>query len=82
MNYQETIQYLYDSVPMFQRVGSSAYKPGLDNTYALDEHFGHPHKRFHTIHVAGTNGKGSVSHTLAAILQTAGYKVGLFTSPH
>ena len=82
MNYLETIQYLYDSVPMFQRVGSSAYKPGLDNTYALDEHFGHPHRRFHTIHVAGTNGKGSVSHTLAAILQTAGYKVGLFTSPH
>ena len=82
MNYQETIQYLYDSVPMFQRVGSSAYKPGLDNTYALDKHFGHPHRRFHTIHVAGTNGKGSVSHTLAAILQAAGYKVGLFTSPH
>lgn len=82
MNYQETIQYLYDSVPMFQRVGSSAYKPGLDTTYALDAHFGHPHRRFPTIHVAGTNGKGSVSHTLAAILQAAGYKVGLFTSPH
>lgn len=82
MNYQETIQYLYDSVPMFQRVGASAYKSGLENTYALDEHFGHPHRKFRTIHVAGTNGKGSVSHTLAAILQTAGYKVGLYTSPH
>ncbi len=82
MNYQETIQYLYDSVPMFQRVGASAYKSGLENTYALDEHFEHPHRKFHTIHVAGTNGKGSVSHTLAAILQTAGYKVGLYTSPH
>ena len=74
MNYQETIQYLYDSVPMFQRVGASAYKSGLENTYALDEHFEHPHRKFHTIHVAGTNGKGSVSHTLAAVLQTAGYK--------
>ena len=82
MTYQETIQYLYDSVPMFQRIGASAYKSGLENTYALDEHFGHPHKRFHSIHVAGTNGKGSVSHTLAAILQSAGYKVGLYTSPH
>ena len=82
MTYQETIQYLYDSVPMFQRIGASAYKSGLENSYALDEHFGHPHKRFHSIHVAGTNGKGSVSHTLAAILQSAGYKVGLYTSPH
>ena len=82
MNYQETIQYLYDSVPMFQRIGASAYKSGLENTYALDKHFNHPHRKFHTIHVAGTNGKGSVSHTLAAILQSADYKVGLYTSPH
>lgn len=82
MNYQETIQYLYDCVPMFQREGASAYKEGLQNTQVLDAHFGHPHRKFRTIHVAGTNGKGSVSHTLAAILQSAGYKVGLYTSPH
>ena len=82
MNYQETLTYLYDSVPMFQQVGSSAYKEGLSNTRALDEYFNHPHTRFRTIHVAGTNGKGSCSHTLAAILQAAGYKTGLYTSPH
>lgn len=82
MNYQETIQYLYDCVPMFQREGASAYKEGLQNTQVLDAHFGHPHRKFRIIHVAGTNGKGSVSHTLAAILQSAGYKVGLYTSPH
>lgn len=82
MNYQETLTYLYESVPMFQQIGSSAYKEGLDNTYALDEYFGHPHRKFKTIHVAGTNGKGSCSHTLAAILQSAGYKTGLYTSPH
>lgn len=82
MNYKETIQYLYDSVPMFQRIGGAAYKAGLENTYKLDEHFSHPHRQFKTIHVAGTNGKGSCSHTLAAILQSAGYKVGLYTSPH
>lgn len=67
---------------MFQRVGGSAYKEGLDNTKALDAHFGHPHHSFRAIHVAGTNGKGSVSHTLAAVLQSAGYKTGLYTSPH
>ena len=82
MDYQETLTYLYEQVPMFQRVGGSAYKEGLDNTKALDAHFGHPHRLFRTIHVAGTNGKGSVSHTLAAILQSAGYKTGLYTSPH
>jgi len=82
MNYSETLNYLYTCVPMFQKVGSSAYKEGLENTHILDEHFGHPHKCFPTIHVAGTNGKGSCSHTLAAILQSAGYKVGLYTSPH
>ncbi len=82
MTYEETLQYLYDSVPMFQRIGGAAYKPGLDTTYTLDAHFGHPHTAFRTIHVAGTNGKGSVSHSLAAVLQSAGYKVGLFTSPH
>lgn len=82
MDYQDTLSYLYNSAPMFQQVGSSAYKEGLENTLALDEHFGHPHLAFRCIHVAGTNGKGSCSHTLAAILQEAGYRVGLYTSPH
>jgi dihydrofolate synthase/folylpolyglutamate synthase len=82
MNYQETLQYLYVKTPAFQHVGQSAYKPGLDNVIALSQAYGHPHLAFQTIHVAGTNGKGSVSHTLAAILQSAGYKVGLYTSPH
>ncbi len=82
MTYQETLQYLYDCAPMFQNIGVGAYKPGLDNTMALDRHHGHPHHSYKTIHVAGTNGKGSVSHTLAAILQNAGYNTGLYTSPH
>lgn len=82
MNYQETLNYLYESAPLFQQVGASAYKEGLSNTHLLDEHFNHPHRTFKTIHVAGTNGKGSCSHTLAAILQSEGYKVGLYTSPH
>lgn len=82
MNYNETLDYLYNAAPAFEKVGAGAYKEGLSNTHALDEHFGHPHRRFHTIHVAGTNGKGSVSHTLAALLQAAGHKVGLYTSPH
>lgn len=82
MDYQDTLTYLYNSTPMFQQVGGSAYKEGLENTLALDEHFGHPHRTFRTIHVAGTNGKGSCSHTIAAILQEAGYSVGLYTSPH
>ena len=82
MTYEETIRYLYDSVPMFHKVGAVAYKEGLANTHALDRHFGHPHRQFRTIHVAGTNGKGSCSHTLAAMLQAEGYRVGLYTSPH
>ena len=82
MNYQETTEYLFKSTPVFEHVGASAYKEGLENTLALDEHFGHPHRRYKTIHVAGTNGKGSCSHTLAAILQAQGYRVGLYTSPH
>ena len=82
MNYEETIQYLYNSVPMFQNVGAVAYKEGLDNTVALDNHFGNPHRKYKTIHIAGTNGKGSCSHLIAATLQSAGYKVGLYTSPH
>lgn len=82
MTYSETLEYLYTSTPVFERVGASAYKEGLENTIALDNHFGNPHRLFKTIHVAGTNGKGSTSHTLAAILQSAGYRVGLYTSPH
>lgn len=82
MNYQETLAYLYDSAPLFQNIGKEAYKEGLDNTLALDRYFNHPHTRYHTIHVAGTNGKGSCSHTLAAVLQSAGYRTGLYTSPH
>lgn len=82
MTYQQTLDYLYHAAPLFQNIGAGAYKEGLSNTLALDEHFDHPHSRYHTIHVAGTNGKGSVSSTLAAVLQSAGFKVGLYTSPH
>ena len=82
MDYQETCEYLFTRTPMFEKVGISGYKEGLENTLALDEHFGHPHKKFRSIHVAGTNGKGSCAHTIAAILQACGYKVGLYTSPH
>ena len=82
MTYEETVKYLYDSVPMFQNIGAAGYKEGLQNTMTLDEHFGHPHRTFRTIHVGGTNGKGSCSHTIAAMLQSEGYKVGLYTSPH
>lgn len=82
MSYEETIEYLYRCAPSFQNVGAPAYKEGLQNTLELDRHFGHPHRHFKTIHVAGTNGKGSCSHTLAAILQADGYRVGLYTSPH
>ena len=82
MTYTETVEYLFNSTPMFQNVGSEGYKEGLDNTITLDNHFDNPHKKFKTIHIGGTNGKGSCSHTIAAILQSAGYKVGLFTSPH
>ena len=82
MNYQETIEYLYNSTPVFEHIGASAYKEGMENTLTLDEHFNHPHTHFLSIHIAGTNGKGSCSHSLAAILQAEGYKVGLYTSPH
>ena len=82
MTYSEAIQYLYDRLPVFHQVGGAAYKPGLDNTIRLMNVLNNPHKRFRSIHIAGTNGKGSVSHMLAAVLQSAGYKVGLYTSPH
>ncbi len=82
MNYPETINYLFTKLPMFSRIGAAAYKKDLTNINILCEHLGNPHEKFKSIHVAGTNGKGSVSHMLAAILQTAGYKTGLCTSPH
>ncbi len=82
MNYQESLDFLFSQLPMFSRVGAAAYKPGLDTSIELDNYFGNPHRRYKTIHVAGTNGKGSTSHLLAAMLQKAGYKVGLYTSPH
>ncbi len=82
MNYKETLEFLFSQLPMFQRIGKAAYKANLDNTLALDKYFNYPHKSFKTIHIAGTNGKGSVSHMLAAVLQKAGYKTGLYTSPH
>jgi dihydrofolate synthase/folylpolyglutamate synthase len=82
MTYQETLKYLFGQLPMYQRTGRAAYKADLSNTLALDKYFGHPHRKFRTIHVAGTNGKGSVSHMLASVLQSAGYRTGLYTSPH
>lgn len=82
MTYQETLQYLYDRLPVFHRVGAVAMKSGLHNIIALCEALGNPHTQFKSIHVAGTNGKGSTSHFLSAVLQSAGYKVGLHTSPH
>lgn len=82
MSYQQTLDYLYSRLPMFSRVGSSALKKDLTNTIELCKRIGNPQSRFKTIHVGGTNGKGSVSHMLAAILQQAGYKTGLYTSPH
>ncbi len=82
MNYKETLSYLFSQLPVFQRSGQSAYKSDLSNTLKMDEQMGHPHRKFKAIHVAGTNGKGSVSHMLASILQSAGYKTGLYTSPH
>ena len=82
MTYEETLNFLYTSTPVFEQVGASAYKPGLGTSLALDAYYEHPHRQYLTIHVAGTNGKGSVSHTLAAILQAKGLNVGLYTSPH
>jgi dihydrofolate synthase/folylpolyglutamate synthase len=82
MNYVQTLEYLFTQLPMFSRVGAAAYKPDLTNTIKLCEALGNPQQQFKSIHVAGTNGKGSTSHMLASILQTAGYKTGLYTSPH
>lgn len=82
MTYEETLDYLYDRTPAFHKYGSIAYKPGLERSIALDDLAGNPHKKYKTVHVAGTNGKGSVAHLIAAVLQAAGHKVGLYTSPH
>lgn len=82
MNYAEALEFLFSSLPMYQRVGKVAYKSNLDNTLELDEYFEHPHRSFATVHIAGTNGKGSVAHMLAAVMQSAGYRTGLYTSPH
>ncbi len=82
MTYQETLEFLYSQLPAWHRIGKAAYKNDLHNTLLLDEHFDHPHRKYTTIHVAGTNGKGSVSHMIASVLQEAGYKTGLYTSPH
>jgi len=82
MTYEQTLQFLYAQLPIYQRIGKAAYKSDLSNTLALDDYFGNRHREFKTIHIAGTNGKGSVSHMLAAVLQKSGYKTGLYTSPH
>lgn len=82
MTYDETLRYLYASAPLFQQIGAGAYKEGLETTRTLDAHFGHPHQKYLTIHIGGTNGKGTCSHSVAAVLQAAGYRVGLYTSPH
>ncbi len=82
MDYQQTLDYLYQRLPMFHRIGKAAYKADLGNTLALCQHLDNPQHHFRSIHIAGTNGKGSTSHLLAAILQVAGYKTGLYTSPH
>lgn len=81
-SYSENLEWLFRQLPMFSRVGAAAYKPGLDRSLALAEHFNNPHKKFKAIHVAGTNGKGSVSHLIASVLQAHGYKTALYTSPH
>lgn len=82
MTYEQATNYLFTRLPMFSRIGAAAYKKDLSNTIRLCEYLDDPHKKIKTIHIAGTNGKGSTSHMLAAVLQTAGYKTGLYTSPH
>src|SRR6202012_1613493 len=82
MDYKATLDYLFSKLPMYSRIGAAAYRANLDNTILLSEITGHPERKFRSIHVAGTNGKGSTSHMLAAIFQAAGYKTGLYTSPH
>ena len=81
-SFNSTLEYLFAQLPMYHRIGEAAYKANLDNTQRIMEVLQHPHQNFLTVHIAGTNGKGSVSHSLASILQQAGYKTGLYTSPH
>lgn len=81
-SYQDTLDWMFSKLPMYQKVGGSAYRPGLERILVMDTHLEYPHRTFKSIHVAGTNGKGSTSHILASVLQSAGYKVGLYTSPH
>jgi len=81
-SYQDTLDWMFSKLPMYQKVGGSAYRPGLERILAMDTHLEYPHRTFKSIHVAGTNGKGSTSHILASVLQSAGFKVGLYTSPH
>ena len=81
-SYKETLKWLFSKLPMYQRQGAAAYRSGLDSIKRLDTYLGHPHKSFKSIHIAGTNGKGSTSHMIASVMQTAGYKTGLYTSPH
>jgi dihydrofolate synthase/folylpolyglutamate synthase len=81
MDYQQTVDYLFSRLPMFSRIGADAFKKDLTNTLRLCEALGNPQTKFKSIHIAGTNGKGSVSHMLAAVFQAAGYKTGLYTSP-
>lgn len=82
MTYEQTLEFLFSQLPAYHRIGKAAYKNDLINTISLDNYFGNPHFKYRTIHVAGTNGKGSVSHLIASILQEAGYRTGLYTSPH
>src|SRR5512137_1109516 len=82
MTYQQTLEFLFSQLPAYHRIGKAAYKNDLSNSLALDDYLDHPHLKYRTIHVAGTNGKGSVSHMIASILQEAGYRTGLYTSPH
>src|SRR5258707_11500664 len=82
MNYPQTLDYLFSKLPMYSRIGAAAYRADLDNTIQLSAFIGNPERKFRSVHIAGTNGKGSTSHMLAAIFQAAGYKTGLYTSPH
>ena len=82
MNYTQTLEFLFSSLPAFETQGATAYKPGLERIAAFCRHLGNPQRNFFTIHIAGTNGKGSVAHIIASVLQQAGYRTGLFTSPH
>ncbi|MDE5694534.1 MAG: bifunctional folylpolyglutamate synthase/dihydrofolate synthase, partial [Alistipes sp.] len=82
MNYTQTLEFLFQALPAYETKGATAYKPGLERIAAFCRHMGNPQRNFFTVHVAGTNGKGSVSHIVASVLQQAGYRTGLFTSPH